>query len=403
MIHSYKNGNTNVDPEAAVLIDWGVQMADVWPGWVTGPSIDSLDWEHIAVEYQHLRGTSPYSLLVAAIQLPSSAVGLSAPVELWPGLWIWPAPSSFPPADPWKLSEHPFPRSPYQTLVNMARAFPDAIERLQTSAGGPAAFLTSMHPWVYDGEGHRLPDDRVWSSALADISLAQTAIMLATGSCISIPYVLWVSEPFFGHTPIAALSTPGLVASVRDVPISLDKYALREIRRYAGALKVIRWLSVPYVPFLFTHNISGTEVVSPLMEQYVSSTYLEYALLLWNLTCARSSLETILNAWSAADVLFTGETKQIKGRLRGAAGTSDTATLEAIEKLAELRNAFGHGRHDTRHQRVLLGNELPAIRNLMTKVFRRVVLEVASDPHKYENRDELIKWAESQAGVLGDT
>jgi hypothetical protein len=254
------------------------------------------------------------------------------------------------------------------------------------------AFLTYQIPLVLDPKGSIQLGPETILSGMQEISKTLVALRLALEGSWSVPSILAVVEPFLGNTPISRWETAvGPIRNPSDSGI-IDPAQFRLIANWRRKLDLIPWRDFPILPFIREGTIQGLGMQVRSPEQYVASNYIEYALVLWDLTYGRSSTETILNAWSLLELLLLGTTKDIKRRVKSILPD----TTKVITDLAELRMSFGHGRiGKDKRPRHLFGDEIPRIRALLQAIMQKIVTEVGRDPAKYEDRDAISKWVDS--------
>lgn len=126
-----------------------------------------------------------------------------------------------------------------------------------------------------------------------------------------------------------------------------------------------------------------------------TSNYLEYALVLWDLTFGRSATETVLNAWSTLECLMAENSSKVVKERTKALVPKDAASI--VEKLSHLRQAFGHSQLSKakKHPRTITYRDILDIRGVIRTVMQTVIEYVADHPSVFFQRDGVAQWADA--------
>lgn len=388
-----KYRKTSTDPlvaQAWPIIDWGLQISEVTPGGrVVDPNPVTLDWTALCDQYEHLRKHEPYVLLFAPLW--GGQTDHVAPTELWDDFWLWPTPDVYPPRDPWDaILPVTLARSPYAALNNVLQAFPQHFD----------------HAWDVGAPGYltcriRLPTDaaaldEALYRGMQEITKTLAAIRLTYPGAWYIPSAMAVVEPFLGQQPVWRWQTSaGPMGTNRPSVEPIDPAAFDTLRQWRSNLNQIPWDAFPVLPFVLQSEVSALQVGVELPEQYTADSYLEYALVLWDMTYGRSSTEAILNGWSLLELLTAGEKSSMVKDLACRMAPGEAAT---IGELMTWRNKFGHGHSRDSRRRHLRGDEIPRIHGALRSVMTAVLTEVSRDPTKYHDRNAIKNWAATLRG-----
>lgn len=382
-------GSSLLEDGVLAAIDWGLQVASVQGGPEPfAPPPSSLPWTELVAAYSSLMHTRPYVLLT--VPLPSA--NLSEPMELWRDMWLWPHCTNPPAEADWRASG--WARSPYALLQNVLQAYPQSFEGVP-DLHAAHAFLTCRMACILGESGEPEVTTNMVHQGMQELAMAVAALRLTVPATIIVPSAILILEPFTAQSHVLRWTTPAVSAPPSD-QFPLDTSILPELCQWRDRFATIPWTSFPVPPFVRQEDIqpfSGFVLATIGPEEYFADTYLEYALVLWDLTYGRSSPETIVNAWSLLELLFMGKTKDIKRRASNAVG----GEKGAIDELAGLRQAFGHGRLSHGTPRTLLGPEVSRARALVRKVMQAVISEISQDPGKFGDRSAISQWADDLA------
>lgn len=384
-------------PSVLAFIDWALQVVPVHPRtqWV-GPTPAELPWRQLYETYVGLAQWPPYMVFLAPL-LGGDVTPDLPPTKIWGTVWLWPGSMDDKAATEWSesLTQAGFARSPLRLLWNVIQARPhqfDAAWELSANV-----WLVNRKPLLVNPQGEPQYPDGLQEDAFRELNMTLTALRLAHPSPWAVPAVLVAQEPFLGQAPVWQWSTsmPAPIPPNWSGSQALRSNDVPGIHHWLRRLECIPWESFPSLPFMRRETVLGVRGGPVLPESYVAGNYLEYALVLWDLTFGRSATETVLNAWSTLECLTAvTETKVVKRRTK-ALVPRDAEPV--VEKLSRLRQAFGHSQLSKakKHPRTITYRDILDIRRVIRTVMQKVIEYVADHPSVFFQRDGVAQLADA--------